>query len=184
MSIPSAYRLAKSSRVSTCATVLRDASWMMSTRPMCAEPFAVKSHFKMLRASQQNFADLGDVGFGIGIDLFAGQYFSSLISPGGISHAGGIVADDDDRFVAPFLKLSHDAQRDGMAKGDIGRGGIHAKFDAQRFASVGRLFQLGPQILFTKNSLAPARQQSNLVVNGNHLCIAKKRNVEIELNTQ
>ena len=46
----------------------------MSTRFILAEPFAVVADFQMLGIGEENLADLGDVGFGVGVDLFAGEH--------------------------------------------------------------------------------------------------------------
>ena len=89
----------------------------------------------MLRIGQQDLADLGDVGFGVGVDLFAGEHGAGLVSAGGIADAGGVIADDQHGLVAPVLELADDVQRHGMAERHIRRGGVHAHFHTKLFTA-------------------------------------------------
>ena len=69
----------------------------------------------MLRVGQEDFADLSDVGFGVRVDLLAAEDRPGAVAARWIADAGGVIPDDDDRLVAPLLKLPHDAERHGMA---------------------------------------------------------------------
>ena len=102
-----------------------------------AEPFAVPADFEMIRIGQEDFADLGDVGFGVGVDLLAAEDRAGGVSAGGIADAGGVIADDEHGLVAQFLELANDLQRHGMAERDVGGGRVHAELDPQRLAGLG-----------------------------------------------
>ena len=99
-----------------------------------AEPFAVSADFEQFLFRAEDFHDLGEVGVGVAIDFFAAEDGPGGVSAGGVANAGGVVADDDDGFVAPVLELADDLERDAVTEVDIGRRGVHAEFDAEGFA--------------------------------------------------
>ena len=123
----------------------------------------------MLRIGQQDLSDLSDVGFGVLVDFFAGKLRAGLIAAGGIANAGCVVADDQDRLMAPFLKLPDHAQGDGMTEGDVRRGWIHPELDPQWLAGL-----LMPQKFLAKSCSERIRshrrpQKANLFVDvGRH----------------
>ena len=66
--------------------------------------------------------------------------------PVGIANHAGEIADQEDDGVAEVLKMFELAQEHGVAEMKIGRGGIEAGFDPQRFAGGERLLQLGAKL--------------------------------------
>ena len=139
-----------------------------------AEPFAVVANFKMIDIGEENFADLCDVGFGVGVDFFAGELRAGFVAPGGVADAGGVIADDENGFVTEILKLADHAQRNGMAQRHIRRGGIHPQLDPQRLAGFGAALELRAKVLFAEDALAPAGKPAKLIVDGNHDCVSRR----------
>jgi hypothetical protein len=121
------------------------------------QPLAVPADLQMARIGQKDFADLGEIGLGVGVDLLSAEDRAGGVSAGGIADSGGVIADDQHRLVSKFLELPDDGQGNRMSEGDIGSGGIHAELDPQRFAGLGAAEQFAPQILFVENPLAAAR---------------------------
>ena len=134
-----------------------------------AKPFAVVADFEVLRVGQEDLADLGDVGLGVGVDLLAGEDFAGLVPAGRIAHAGGVVADDQDGLVAPLLELPDDLERHGMAKRHIGRGRVHAELDAQGLAGLSALVELRLEVLLAEDPLGPAGQHADLFFECGHI---------------
>src|SRR5205814_1982366 len=83
---------------------------------------------------------------------FAGKDGPRRIAAGGIAHARGVIADDDDRLVAPFLELADDAHGDGMTERDVRRRRVHAHLDAQRLADGLGLGEFSPQVFFGEDA--------------------------------
>ena len=119
----------------------------------------------MIGIGQKDLADLRDVGLGVSVDLFAAEHFSGLVAASRIADAGGVVADDENRFVSPILELPNDLQRHSVTERHIRRGRVHPELDPQRLAGFSGARQLSPQILLGQHSLTAAAQKSNLLVN-------------------
>ena len=98
------------------------------------EPLTVVAHFQMSGIGQQNFPHLGHVSFCIRVDFLARQELAGFISTRGIADARGVIADDENRLVAPILKLPNDSQRNCVAQRHVRRGRIHPQLDSQRLA--------------------------------------------------
>ena len=126
----------------------------------------------MIRIGQKDFADLLDVGLGVGVDLFAGQNRPGFVAAGGIADAGGVIADDQDCLVSPFLELPDDPQRHRVAQRYIRRRRIHAQLDAQRLAGLGTSFQLCRRVLLAEDALAAAAKHPDLFIDRNHVAHA------------
>jgi len=56
-----------------------------------AEPLAVVADFGF--GGIENFEDLGEIGFGVGVDLFAGERRARFGNTGGIADHGGEITD-------------------------------------------------------------------------------------------
>ncbi len=82
----------------------------------------------------EDFVDLLEIGFGVGVHLLARQRRARFGLAGGIADHRGEIADQENRGVAHFLKMFQLAQHDGVAEVQIRRGGIDAELDAQRLA--------------------------------------------------
>ena len=130
------------------------------------EPFTVIAHFEMVRICQENLTDLGNVGFGVRVDLLAAENRARAVATGGVTDAGGVVTDDDDGFVPPFLELPHDAQRHGMTERDIGGGWVHAEFDPKWLPCCMAFFKLGAKVLLRQNPFGTAGKGKKLIVDG------------------
>jgi len=131
------------------------------------KPLAVVAHFETLGVGEKDLADLIDVGFCVAVDFFAGELGTGVVAAGGIADAGGVVADNQDGFVAPFLKLPDDAQGNRVAERNIRGGRVHAELDAKGLAGGSAALELFAQVLFGEHALAPAIQDGDLLVNGN-----------------
>src|SRR4051812_32112871 len=120
----------------------------------------------MLWIREKNFANLGHVGLGVGVNLLAREHFARLIPAGGIANAGGVVADDEHGLVAPILKLADHFEWDGMAEGDVGGGGVHAEFDAERLSGGGAALKFSAEVILAEDTLAAAGEDFDLLVDG------------------
>ena len=108
------------------------------------EPLGVVTDFGFLRIEE--LENLREIGFGVGVHFFARERRASFGAARGIADHGGKIADEKDRGVAEVLKMFEFAKDDGVAEMDVGRGGVHTEIDAQRRASLQRLFELRFQL--------------------------------------
>ena len=69
-------------------------------QPQIGRPFAIVSHLDLFRRHIQNFTGLVEITLGILLNLIGGQYRAGGILAGRIADTGGIVADNQDGFVA------------------------------------------------------------------------------------
>ncbi len=95
------------------------------------EPFGVVADFDFIGGHVEDFAGLGEVGFGVLFDLLGGEDGAGFLFAGGVADHGGGVADDEDGLVAEVLELAHFAEDDGVAEVEVGGGGVHAELDAE-----------------------------------------------------
>ena len=100
-----------------------------------SEPFAVEADFGFRRI--ENLENLRLVGFGVAVDFFARHGRAGDVAAGGIADQAGHVSDQEDDRMAQILKMLHLAQQHGVAEVQVGRGGIEARFHAQRTAPCG-----------------------------------------------
>ena len=113
------------------------------------EPFAVVADFGFFAV--EDFEDLLEIGFRVGVDLLAGQRRARFGNAGGIADHRGEIADQEDRGVAHVLKMFQLAQHHGVAEMKIGRGGVDAEIDAQRLAGFERFRELRFQLFFAND---------------------------------
>ena len=111
-----------------------------------AEPFAVVADFRFFLV--EDFVDLREIGFGIGVDLFARQRGSRFRNASGVTNHRGKIANQKDRGVAHVLKMLQLAQDHGVAQMKIGGRGVHAEIDAQGLAGFQGLFEFGLEFGF------------------------------------
>src|SRR5439155_5994416 len=111
-----------------------------------AEPFAVVADFRFLLV--EDFVVLREIGFGIGVDLFARQRGSRFRSASGVTNHRGKIANQKDRGVAHVLKMLQLAQDHGVAQMKIGGRGVHAEINAQGLAGFQGLFEFGLEFGF------------------------------------
>ena len=74
------------------------------------------------------------VGFGVGLDGFAGEWGAGDVAACGIADHGRTVADDENHGMAEILKMLHLADEDGVAEVQVRGGRVEADFHAQRTA--------------------------------------------------
>ena len=67
------------------------------------EPLGVVADFGFLRVEE--FEDLREIGFGVGVDFFAGERRARFGASGGIADHGGKIADQENGGVAEVLKM-------------------------------------------------------------------------------
>ena len=89
----------------------------------------------------EDLEDLLLVGFGVGVDLFAGERLAGDVLAGGVADERGGVADEEDDGVAELLEVAQLADEHRVAEVEVGRGGVEAGLDAQRDAGVAGLFE-------------------------------------------
>jgi hypothetical protein len=89
----------------------------------------------------EDFEDLGLVGFGVGVDLFAGEGLAGDVAAGGVADERGEVADEEDDLVAELLEVAQLAHEHGVAEVKIGGGGVESGFDAEGAAGFERVFE-------------------------------------------
>lgn len=130
------------------------------------EPLAVPADFELFGRGVEDFAGLGDVGFGVGTDILGAEHFSRFGAAGGVADAGGEVADDEDGLVAEVLELAELAEDDGVAEVDVGCGGVHAELDAEGFAVAGGFFELMLQFGVGVGMLAAGEELGEAEVGG------------------
>src|SRR5215472_2018928 len=129
-----------------------------------AEPFAVVADLGF--SLVENFVNLLEIGFRVGVDLFARKRRARFGLSGGIANHRGKIADQENRGVTHVLKVFQLPQDDGVAEMNIGRGGIDAKIDAQRLASFRGIFELGLQLVLANDFGGAFFQVRKLFVNG------------------
>ena len=96
------------------------------------QPLAVAANFGFLGID--DLEDLVGVGFGVLLDDLGFEGGAGFGAAGGVADAGGVVAHDDYGKVSCLLELANFGEDEGMAKVEIGGGGIETKFDAERAA--------------------------------------------------
>ena len=96
------------------------------------QPLAVTANFGFLGVD--DLEDLVGVGFGVLLDHFGFEGGAGFGAAGGVADSGGVVAHDDDGKVAGLLELANFGQDEGVAKVEIGGGGVETKFDTERAA--------------------------------------------------
>ncbi len=72
----------------------------------------------------EDFEDLGFVGFGVLVDLVAGEWRTRGGAAGGVSDHAGKVADQKDDRVSEILEVLELAQHHGVTEVQIGRGRV------------------------------------------------------------
>ena len=128
------------------------------------EPFAVEADDGLLGI--EDFEDLAAVGLGVAGDLFAGEGRAGDVAAGGVADTSGAVADDEDDFVAQVLKMLHLTDEDGVAKVEVGSGGVEADFDPEGAAFLIDLGEPGAKVLFADQLGQALLDISNLFVDG------------------
>ena len=124
-------RLAKSSRSSSCATVVvRTQRQQLGHRHV--QPLAVAPHLQALGVGVEDPQRLLLEGRGVGLDLLLGEHRAQARAPRGVAHARGVVADDQHHPVAGVLELAQLAQHDRVAEVDVGRRRVDPELDPQR----------------------------------------------------
>ena len=83
-----------------------------------------------------------------------------------IADQSGEVADQEDDGVAHVLEVFQLAHQHGVAEVQVGRGGIEAGLDAQRFPGTRRSLELGAQFLRADRLFGTLREVSQLFVDG------------------
>ena len=111
-----------------------------------AEPFAVVADFRFFLV--EDFVDLREVRFGIGVDLLARQRRARFGYASGVANHGGEITDQENGGMAQVLKMLDLAQDHGVAQVKIGGRGVHTEIDTQRFAGFQRVIELGFQLGF------------------------------------
>ena len=96
----------------------------------------------------EDLEDLLEIGLRVCFHLLAFERRASFGLAGGIADHGGEIADEENGGVALVLELLELAQHDGVAEVQIRRGGIDAEIDAQRFAGLRGLLELGLEFVF------------------------------------
>ena len=94
------------------------------------QPLAIEADLGFHRI--ENFENLRFVGFRVAVDFVACHRRAGDIAARRIADQPGHVADQKDDGMAQVLKVLHLAQQDGVAKVQVGRGGIKAGFHPQR----------------------------------------------------
>ena len=98
------------------------------------EPLGVVADFGLVAV--ENLEDLRLVGFGVGVELLAGERRTRGVAARGIADESGAVADEEDDGVAHVLEVLELADEHGVAEVQVGRGGIEAGLDAQGLAGL------------------------------------------------
>src|SRR5262249_30202442 len=96
------------------------------------------------------------------------QPSAGLIAAAWIANERGVVADNEDRFMAKFLEQAQFAQRHRMAQMNVDAGRVDAILDPERLASLQAAFELLPQFLLGHDLLDAATDQGQLLGNGFH----------------
>ncbi len=130
------------------------------------EPFGVVAEFDFFGGHVEDFSGLFEVGFGVGIDLFAGEDGAGFLFAGGVADHGGGVADDEDGLVAQILELAHFSEDDGVTEVKVGSGGIHAEFDAELTAGAGGVFEAFLQFLGGIDVVGAGEEELHLLIDG------------------
>jgi len=91
---------------------------------------------------------LVEIGFRIGVDLFAGKRRAGFGLSRGIADERGEITDQENRSVAQVLKMLELSKDHGVAEVKIGGGGIEAELHAQGLAGLSGFFELGGQLRF------------------------------------
>ncbi len=113
------------------------------------QPLGVVANFGLFLV--ENLEDLRLVGFGVGVELLAGERRAGGVASGGIADEAGAVTDEEDDGVAHVLEMLELANEHGMAQVQVGGSGIKAGLDAQRFAGLQGLFEALTQIALTND---------------------------------
>ena len=112
----------------------------------------------------QDLHGLAHIGLGIGLDLLLRKLRTGGVLARGIANQRGTVADDEGDVVAQVLELTHLAQRHGVAKVQVGAGGVDAELDVEGLALLKLLAKVG-----LGNDLRGARgDDTHLLVNRQH----------------
>ena len=135
-------RMVKSSRSSMRCMVILLVRAEHVEETETTEPVAVLPDFRL--GDVDDLADLPEVVTGVRLNLFGSEAGARLIPAARVADQGGVVADDQHRLVAEFLKKPQLAQRHGMAEMYVDAGRIDAVFDAQRLAGLEAPFELLP----------------------------------------
>lgn len=106
------------------------------------EPAGVEVHFRLFGI--EDFEDLRFVGFGVAIDVFAGERGAGEVATGRVADEAGHVADQEDDLMAEVLEVLHLPEQYGMAQMKIGGGGVEPSLHTQRAAQ----FEPLSEILF------------------------------------
>ena len=86
---------------------------------------------------------LGHVGLCVLKHLVGAQHVSRLGLATGVADLCGPIADDQHELVSKLLELAELSQSDGVTEVDIGRARIEPHLEAQAFAGVQELDELG-----------------------------------------
>ena len=124
------------------------------------EPIAVLVDLGLAQVDDP--ADLGEIVDGVGLDLILGQLGARLVAARGVADQGGVVADNDDRRMAQFLKLAQFPQGDGVSEVNIDTGGIDAVLDAKRAVFADRPVELFEEFGFRDDLVDSALQDRKL----------------------
>ena len=126
------------------------------------QPFAVEADFGLVAV--ENLEDLRLVGFGVGVDLLAGERRARGDAARGIADEAGEVSDEEDDGVAHVLKVLELADEDGVSDVEVGRGGIEAGLDPHGLAGGERALDTFAQIALANDFGSALAQVVELLI--------------------
>ena len=124
-----AKRLAKSSRSSSCATVVVRARRNSSSIDMSSHSELKRTSKRSGRRGARGRPAPGSCG--VRVDLVAGEHRPRRRAPARVAHARGVVADDQHDAMAEVLELAQLLQHDRVPEVDVGRRRVEPELDAQ-----------------------------------------------------
>ena len=110
------------------------------------EPLAVEADLGFVRV--QNLEHLLFVRFGVAVDFLARHGRPGGVAAGWVADESGNIANQKNHGMTEILEVFHLPKQDGVAKMEIGSGGIEPGFDAQRAAGFFGLNQALAQFFF------------------------------------
>ena len=129
-----------------------------------AQPLAVEADFGLVAV--ENLEDLRLVGFGVGVDLLAGERRARGDAARGIADEAGEVSDQEDDGVAHVLKVLELADEHGVADVQVGRGGIESGFDAHGLAGSDGALDALAQVALANDLGGALAEVGQLLVDG------------------
>ena len=138
------------------------------------QPLAVAAHLQPARGLEIEqgellglaLAELGQVGAGVDLHRLGRELHPGGALAGGITNAGGEIADDQHRRVAGVLEGPQFAEQDRVAQVDVGAGGIDAELHPQGAAQALGLGQPRSQRLAGAGRTRAALAWSDLAFSG------------------